>query len=168
MYYTGYVISNIRNAAFGDFGSCPSQMREVSGVLRDQCLSKQTCYPDFNKGLNGQDPCPGHVKWMDAGWDCNYYSGSATSETSASGQYLNMAAWSSSTSSESVGTSTSLYSPLGHVKLSLEDDGGLALCENLCEDLVIVMRVCGWNATDPVITTISLCGTHLFRWLRLQ
>ena len=45
-------------------------MKEVSNVLRDQCLHKQTCFPDFNIGLNGQDPCPNHVKWMDAGWDC--------------------------------------------------------------------------------------------------
>ena len=66
----GYVISNIRNGAFGDYGNCPSTMKEVSSVLRDQCLHKQACSPDFNIGLNGQDPCPNHVKWMDAGWDC--------------------------------------------------------------------------------------------------
>jgi len=45
-------------------------MTEASAVLRDQCIGRQECFPDFNKGLNGYDPCPNYVKWMDARWDC--------------------------------------------------------------------------------------------------
>ena len=45
-------------------------MTEASAVLRDQCIGRQECFPDFNKGFNGYDPCPFYVKWMDAKWDC--------------------------------------------------------------------------------------------------
>ena len=41
-----------------------------------------------------------------------------------------MAAWSGAASSESISTTTSLYSPEGHAKLSFESDGSLVLCES--------------------------------------
>ena len=66
--FTGTVISTIDSAAFGDFGNCPQTMAEASGILRAQCLGQTSCTPNFQ--ALGSDPCPGHVKWMDAAWEC--------------------------------------------------------------------------------------------------
>ena len=43
-------------------------MAEASNILRDQCLGLASCTPNFQ--ALGSDPCPGHVKWMDAAWEC--------------------------------------------------------------------------------------------------
>ena len=64
----GGVIWTIDSAAFGDYGNCPQTMAEVSNIVRAQCLGQTSCTPHFN--TLGYDPCPGHVKWMDAAWDC--------------------------------------------------------------------------------------------------
>ena len=66
--FSGGVISTINSAAFGDFGNCPQTMAEVSNIVRAQCLGQTSCTPNFES--LGSDPCPGHVKWMDAAWEC--------------------------------------------------------------------------------------------------
>jgi len=67
-HFTGTVISTINSGAFGDFGNCPLTMAEASNILRNQCLGRASCTPNFQ--ALGSDPCPGRVKWMDAAWEC--------------------------------------------------------------------------------------------------